>query len=128
MVEPEPTLVVQAEENITRHCRDSGHMRAGLMKGHYKAFMPPPNRRLSVVRSSGLDGDQIEAIGRMHVHKDVQGHASVGVGVAQERGLSIEPEPHPHPRHANVVGWSDADEANRLAARALAEASNLTLY
>jgi hypothetical protein len=128
MLQPEPYPEVRHDETVTRHCRDSGHMRSEKKMGHYKAFMPPTNKHLSVVRSQGLSVGEIEQVGRQHVNLAVKGHATVTVAIVAGRELSVQPHPYPHARHANVVGWSDHDEVNRLHARALADASVLTVY
>ncbi len=90
--------------------------------------MPPAHRRLSVVRSTGIDAAQVEAIGREHVDKDVKGHAILPVAAILARNLTIDPNGEPFPRHANVLGWADDDAINRLTAMALAGASVLTKY
>lgn len=128
MLEPEPFPDIREDEQVVRHCRHQNDMRTGLGKARFCVFLPPANHRMSVVRSTGLSAEELGVVGRRYVHEDVKGHAEIAYKIARSRGLSLEADPHPHARHANLIGWSTEDEVNRLTAKALAEASVLTVY
>ena len=113
---------------LARHCRDSGHMRPGLGKAHYKAFMPARDRKASVFYAGGQTVATLEQIGRAVVAMSVRGHALVAKMTVEGRNLQIVADPEPHPLHANIVGWDEDDSKNRLHAHALAEASQLIVY
>lgn len=127
MPEPEPSPDVLPGEPISRHCRNSSHI-AGGGRVKYSAFMPPPNGRLSVVRSDGLAMQEVEAIGRQFVHADVKGHATLLAEAFLTRNLQFDPNGEPFSRHANVFNWHEDDARNRLIATALASASVLNKY
>ena len=127
MPEPEPSPVVLPGESIARHCRNNSHI-AGGGRVKYSAFMPPPNGRLSVVRSDGLTTQEVETIGRQFVHPEVKGHATLTANEILDRNLLFDPNGVPFSQHANVLNWHDDDARNRLIAAALASASVLSKY
>ena len=119
---------------IARHCRNSGHMRPGLCKAHFNAFMPKLQERsgqleASVFHASGQTPAALEHIGRTIVKEPLKGHVLVPLAAIVARNLSVVPAPEPHPLHANILGWSDDKGVQRLDAKALADASSqLTMY
>jgi hypothetical protein len=115
-------------EPLARHCRDSGHMRTGIGKAKYSAFMPAPNKQVSVFYAVGQSQEGLKAIGRTVVSPHVRGHALLPTAVVHQRGLEVIADPKPHELHANITGWSDDSAKNRLSAHALADASLLVVY
>lgn len=91
--------------------------------------MPPPDRRLSVFRISGLSEAEIwdigENVGRQR-DKALLGRADIEALPVYEVGLFIDPDDTP-PRHANIIGWPDEDSAIKLAALELAKKAQLHL-
>jgi hypothetical protein len=119
---------------IARHCRNSGHMRPGVHKAHFNAFMPKLQERsgqleVSVFYAFGQTPAALEHIGRTVVKEPLKGHALVPLSAIMARNLSVVAAPEPHPLHANILGWSDDKGVQRLDAKALADASSeLTIY
>lgn len=120
---------------IARHCRSTtGHMRTGLGKAHFNAFMPKLQEgsgelEASVFYAKGQTAAQLEHIGRTVVGEPVKGHALVALAaIVVVRDLKVVEAPKPHPLHANIVGWTDDRGLQRLDAKALADASQLTAY
>jgi hypothetical protein len=115
---------------IARHCRSvSGHMRRGEKRARYDLFLPKPYKELSVVRCSGIDDAAVRAIGVEHIGDPLKGHATVAADVVFARSLQFDADGEPFARHANIVGWPEANEPKyRLDAKALADASTLVEY
>jgi len=112
-----------------------------LQKGYYsseknsvkpQAFMPPPNLHLSVFRIDGLQWEEIWEIGQIKVMdampkpRELRGIADVKALKVQENGLEIEPDNIP-PRHANIIGWPEEKEKQKMIAQGLAAEATLVL-
>ena len=91
--------------------------------------MPPPDKRLSVFRTSDISEDEIwnigDDVGRKRA-KELLGRADIGSLSVYEAGLSIDPNDIPL-RHANIIGWPDDNSAIKLAAVELAQKAKLIL-
>ena len=80
-----------------------------------KAFMPPPNLRLSVFRIEGLSREAVwsigerEVIGAMPQPRTLYGVGDVKVSVCRGLNLEVECDDKP-PGHADVVGWPGPEE------------------
>ena len=122
---------VAPAEQITRYLRNSGHMRPGLQRPHFTAYMPQvADGDISVYRTMDLSDADIEALGAQHVGKPanpLKGHCCLSADAIFGEGLNIVSAPNPHPRHANVTGWVN-DPKNRIIARKLADLARLTVY
>lgn len=124
--------IVDVAEPIARFLRSSSHLRPGLGRAHYSAFMPPPgsSRDLSVYRTSDLTEPEIRGLGAAYVERGgprLKGYATLLAKAVFEQRLDVQAAPNPHPRHANIVGWPSDPEA-RVVAKSLADASVLTCY
>lgn len=115
---------VNADEVIARHFVHDNEMRPGKRLPDYSSFMPNRNLRTSVYRSSGLEEAAIREIGETHVapmRGPLKGHCCKAAQDFLDEGLSFDADGHPHGRHANVVGWTDDQAANRIKAKKLAD-------
>ena len=97
----------------------------------YQAFMPPPNLKLSVFRTSNLSNSQIWEIGRQIASsqcppRNLYGRADLQALEVLKCGLQIDPDDNP-PRHANIIGWPQEKSEQKLKAMKLAEAAKLVL-
>jgi hypothetical protein len=96
---------------------------------HYTAFIPPPDRCLSVFRTSTLSENEIweigENVGRQR-SRQLLGRADIQTVSVLEAGLCVDSDDNP-PRHANILGWPNEDSAIKLAAMQLAEKAQLRL-
>lgn len=97
----------------------------------FKAFMPPPNLRLSVCRIDGLRIDEIWEEGQkvilaMPQQKTLYGVADIKAGVVEGVKLKIDPDPVPC-RHTNIVGWPEEDAKQLSIAHELAAEARLAL-
>lgn len=122
---------IDPAESITRYLRNSSHMRPGLGRPHFTAYMPSvPDGSISVYRTTGMAPEGAAVLGAQYVAKPdspLKGHCDLVAAGFFEEGLNIESAPYPHERHANVGGWT-TDPKNRIVARKLADKAVLTIY
>jgi hypothetical protein len=123
--------IVTPGEPIARFIRSHSHMRLGLGKPKFLAFMPRvANGDISVYRIAGLDVAAVVSLGAGYVaspNSPVKGHCVQLADNFFAEQLNIEAAPNPHLRHANVVGWT-SDPKNRITAHKLADKAELTVY
>lgn len=123
--------MVDPGEEITRFLRTTSHLRRGIGRPHFAAFLPRlPDGEISVYRTLGLTQADVIDIGGRFVGRPelpLRGHCCL---VAQDffaEGLDVVSAPNPHERHANVSGWT-ADPKNRVIAKKLADKATLVGY
>lgn len=122
MVFPE---VVSQEESLARYLTQKDHYSRQENAVKPKAFMPPPNRTLSVFRIAGLSKDAIWDIGQKEVinvspePRTLHGMAEIKAISVQGTGLTIDPDNTPI-RHANIVGWPEGPE-NKARIKSIAQ-------
>lgn len=95
----------------------------------YSAFMPPPNRRLSVFRIAGLAENDVWEIGETIGERrtlPLLARADIKVSFVAETGLKIDADDIP-PRHANIIDWPEDHSAVILKAKELARKAQLHL-
>ena len=94
------------------------------------AFIPPDDRKLSVFRISGLSEDGIWKLGQEKVaepsERTLRGRADLAVLAVHDAELEVEPDDDPV-RHANVVGWPEKKDRQKLKAAKLAASASLHL-
>jgi hypothetical protein len=88
--------------------------------------MPPPDKCLSVFRTSDLSETQVWKIGESIRPIPPAARADIRVCNVYDTGLTIDADDNP-PRHANIVGWPEQDSAVKLKAIELAEKAQLHL-
>ena len=123
--------VVDPAEEITRFLRNTSHLRPGIGRPHFAAFMPRfPDGDISVYRTPGMAKADIIELGARFVGRldlPLKGHCSLTAQDLFVEGLDVVPAPDPHERHANVCGWT-ADPKNRIIAKKLADKAALVVY
>lgn len=124
-------VVIDPTETITRYLRNSSHLRPGLRRPNYTAYMPRvPDGNISVYRTTRMAPEETAGLGAQYVGKPespLKGHCDLAADGFFCEGLNIESVPEPHERHANVGGWT-GDPKNRIVARKLADKAVLTIY
>lgn len=122
---------VDPSERITRYLRNSGHLRPGLGRPHFSAYLPRfDNGDISVYRTPGLALTEIQALGIDNVEQPgapLKGHCDLQATEFFAEALNVVSAPNPHVRHANVTGWTTAPK-NRIIARKLADKATLAAY
>lgn len=112
---------ISPEELLARYIFDSNCVRLdGTVR--YKAFLPAPNNKTSVFRTSGLDESAIWGIGQSVASKRTQilkGRADIEALHIFKQGLRIEPSTITHPLHADII-WPDERSKQKLIAVELA--------
>jgi hypothetical protein len=123
--------VVDPAEEITRFLRSTSHLRRGIGRPHFAAFMPRlQDGDISVYRTLGMAKADIIDLGARFVGRPdlpLKGHCSLAAQDLFVEGLDVVPAPDPHERHANVCGWT-ADPKNRIIAKKLADKASLVAY
>jgi len=96
------------------------------------AFMPPVDLQLSVFRTQGLDERAIwdiaenEIIRKTPSPHTLYGRAEILSLTVKSTGLEIDPDNIP-PRHANIKGWPQEKDKQKLIAIELASEASLML-
>ena len=123
--------VVDPGEEITRFLRTTSHLRRGIGRPHFAAFLPRlPGGEISVYRTLGLAQPDVIDMGARFVGRPelpLRGHCSLEAQDLFVEGLDVVSAPNPHERHANVSGWT-ADPKNRIIAKKLADKATLVAY
>jgi len=118
-------------ERLSRYIVERNRIRPSNQTVKYIAFMPPPNRRLSVYKTTGLVENEVWQLGHDYIapilQKPILARADVNSVVAYAEGLAVEMAPSPHPRHANIMGWDMNSTRTRLQAISLAAAAKLVM-
>jgi hypothetical protein len=120
---------VQLDENLSRFIIQSNQIRTSDKTVKYTAFMPAPNGKTSVFRTSGLQEEDIWEIGNnvaVQRQRNLYGRADVTAGLVFGVGLSIEADDIP-PRHANLTDWPDESSKQMAIALELAASARLHL-
>ena len=117
---------VDASEILARYIFTKNHYRTSDNTVKYSAFLPPPDKRLSVFRTSGMGEHAIWALGESLRQQRLKGRADIRAAAVVETGLAIDADDIP-PRHANIVGWPDDHSAIMLKALELSQQAHLRL-
>ena len=96
-----------------------------------RAFMPPPDRKTSVFQINGLTDNEIWDIGEDHVarpqEKTLHGRGDIlAAAVEKTKVLKIHYDNIPL-RHANIIGWPEEKDRQKLLAQELAAEAELKL-
>ena len=122
-------MQVDPSEDLTKFIFNRSQYSPSNDRVKYSAFMPPPNRRLSVFRIIGLAKNDLweigETIGKQRM-LPLLAHADIKALSVAEAGLNIEADDIP-PRHANIIDWPEDHSAAILKAKELARKAQLHL-
>lgn len=120
--------IVNPNESLARYLNEKrGYFSTDRNSVLPRAFMPPPNLRLSVFRIDGLKLDEVWEIGQKEVidvlpqPKTLYGMADIKASKVREFDLEIEPSNTP-PRHADICGWPEKAKHKSIAQQLAAEA------
>ena len=125
---------IRPTEALTRYVLDRTSYKPSEGRVRHNAFMPPSNLRLSVYRSSGLSEATIWELGNQNVAaprgKPLVGRADILASDVSDsdEALKLEPDPEPHPLHANIIGWPEQKDKQKLIALKLASKSEFFHY
>lgn len=109
-----------------------------IKNGYVKsaAFMPMYNKvknryETSVFQVDNLSNKIIQNMGAKYITgksgKEVYGYARISHQSIETTGLSVNPDNKP-PRHANVCGWPERKDEQKLYAIKLSQASKLVIF
>jgi len=116
---------------LSRYLFSRSHFRSRDKTVKFNAFMPPPDLKLSVFRTSSLSESQIWSIGTGIAHQQkpprtLYGRADIQVCQVMQCGLKVDPDNNP-PRHASIIGWPREKSKQKLIAMKLASLAVLKL-
>lgn len=120
-------------ENLARYITSKGWFSREKNRVKPRAFMPPPDLRLSVYRTYNLSEPEIwkiglkRVIGKMREPRNLYGRADIQASKIMEKKLNINPDNVP-PRHAEIIGWPELKEKQKSIAQELAAEASLNLY
>lgn len=121
-------MSVAAAERLSRYLpRKKSVVSLANKRVKYSAFLPNSNGRTSVYRTEALSEDEIWQLAATFVAPeigDVAARGDVSSEVLPSLGLSLDPDGVPHPRHANIIGWPGAKEAQKVKALVLESAAH----
>ncbi len=93
--------------------------------------MPTRKRQISVYRTDNLVEGEIWNLGDDFVGtaaKPIIARADLSASQITMHQLAIQPVPDPEPRHANIIGWPEDEELQRVIAIELANIAILTTH
>ncbi len=114
---------ISLSENLSRFIFKRKHIRND--KGHWRAFEPPRNLRMSVFRTSDISEEEIWNFGEnvaAERGKPLNGRVDITVLSVKNNGLDVDPDASPS-RHANIINWPERKEEQMEIAMRLAAAS-----
>lgn len=120
---------VDPSEDLTKFIFNRSQFSPSNDRVKYSAFMPSPNRRLSVFRIAGLAENDVWEIGETIGERrtlPLLARADIKVSSVAEAGLKIDADDIP-PQHANIIGWPEDHSAVILKAKELARKAQLHL-
>lgn len=117
---------VDPTESLARFLYSKNHYRSLDHTVKHAAFMPPPNKLLSVFRIFDLQENEVWRLGDTLRAEQPLGRADIKTLYVTETGLTVDADDIP-PRHANIIGWSDESSETKLKAIVLAEKASLRL-
>ena len=123
MINPANVPEVGPGETLARYVLFSGHIRQDqTVKAD--AFMPPPDRQLSVTRHLSATAAELWVVGEAVAdarQRTLGGRADVGVPVCHAHKLVVRAAPVDHnPNHAHVLDWPADKPAQKAIAQELA--------
>lgn len=124
--------VLGSDESLARCLHQRDHFQPATYSVRPKAFEPPADLRLSVVRIYDLNTQevwaylQINVIDKMPQRRSLYGIADIKVSAVQATGLTVDPDNIP-PRHASIVGWPQNKSEQKLLTQELASKARLVL-
>ena len=123
---------IKNNETLSRYILNSNQLSRLKNIAKPSAFMPTPNLQLSVFRIKGLEQNAIWEIGEKEVAskikpiKTLYGMAKILSLSVKSAGLIIDPDDTP-PRHANIIGWPQKKDKQKMIAIELASKASLIL-
>lgn len=124
-----PSADIVPHETLARFLIQSNQFSRERVK--YNAFLPHPDRLdLSVFRIEELEDEEIWDIGEKHVAnprgKQLYGAGKIAASSFQKHRLDVVSN-EPPPRHADILNWPQAKEAQKAIALELASEAILAL-
>jgi len=113
-------------ETLARYLYSKNQYRPSDNSVKHNAFIPPPNKQLSVFRITALLENEIWRIGDSLSDRTPLGRADIQAESVYDADLLIFLDDIP-PRHANIINWPEEQSAIKLKAIELAQKARLEL-
>lgn len=118
-------------ENITRYILEKGKYSKNNNRVRYTTFLPNRDGETSVYKTQSLDNGEIWDIGERYVakpcNKTLRARADITASDVFNEGLKIEPDATIHELHANIIGWPEQKDKQKLIAIELEKDARLYL-
>jgi hypothetical protein len=124
--------LIKDDEPLGRYIFSKSHFSSENNKVKSSAFMPPIDLKLSVFRTRGLNEIEIWHIAENEIIKNkpspttLYGRAEILSFAVKSAGLEIDPDNTP-PRHANIIGWPQEKDKQKMIAIELTTKASLVL-
>jgi hypothetical protein len=118
---PAPTTQLSP---LARYLYDKAHFSAENKRVKERAFLPPPNLRLSVFVVDALEHQEIVDLGQTVTQRELRAYATLEDSITKAQGLRVERDDTPF-RHAEIAGWPAEKEHQKEIAQELASAATL---
>ncbi len=138
MLNPPPSQI-DPEERISRFIFNKSRFRKGNGRILPEAFMPTnpmpdrPERETSVYRTENCNESEVwwlgeEFVTKLHTQKlPILARCDLKLKEILLTELEVVPAVHPHNRHANIVGWPEEKECQKMKAVMLADKAQLVV-
>lgn len=118
---------VDRREEIARFVFHNSSLASGGTRAHPGAYLPRGGKT-SIFRIQGLSVEQVATVGSAYLQNPPPfAHLLSRAEVVFDVGLHFDPDKTPE-RHANIVGWPDRKEEQKLLAIKIAGASEVVRY
>lgn len=118
---------IESDELLARYVTQSRQFRSRDRTLKPSLFIPPPDLKLSVTRHRDATDDEIWHVGRAVAETRQQtlyGRGNILCSDCEKNSLRVEPNSVPgNPNHADVMGWPDRKEDQKVVALNLAAAA-----
>ena len=122
------TKSISPNDRLSRFIRFKSYIAISKHRVKPGAFLPPPNKKLSVFHTEHINEIQIWQLADKHIslEKRVKFRADITSKNVEETNLSIDLDNKPK-FHANIIGWPDRKDMQKAYAIKLASVAELQI-
>ncbi len=119
---------ISPNDRLSRFIRSKKRIAISKYRVKPGAFLPPPNKKLSVFHTEHINRIQIWQLADKHIslEKKVEFRADITSKKVEEADLSIDLDNEPK-FHANIIGWPDGKDMQKAYAAELALVAKLQI-
>lgn len=125
MIDPANVPEVSISESLARYLFSRSHFRSSNNTVKADAFMPPPDREMSVTRHLCATETELwdvgKAVGLASGGRTLRGRADIGVSQCVQHKLQVvRAETQENPNHAHIIDWPTDEDSQLSIAQELA--------